>query len=73
MSKSQASTEALQKRSCRCCNRSYDYPVPKHRATRFHCADCATLKPDLRKVFEGLNRRIKRLESGLAKLKKDDA
>lgn len=63
------SADELQKKTCKCCNRGYDYPQPKSRATRFHCPDCATLKPELRKVFEGLNRRVKRLESGLAKLK----
>ena len=61
--------ETLKKRTCRCCNREFAYPVLKSKATRFHCEDCAQVKPDVRKVFELMNRRMKRMEAALAKAK----
>ncbi len=63
-------SDEIQKRVCRCCGRKFDYPVAKSGATRFHCPDCATLKPELRKIFEQLTRRLKRHEAEIEKLKK---
>ncbi len=62
--------DEIKKRVCRCCGRTFDYPVAKSGATRFHCPDCAALKPELRKVFEQLTRRLKRHDVEIDKLKK---
>ena len=61
-------TTEAKKRTCRCCNRTYAYPVPRSRATRFHCTECAALAPSLRRVFEEMNRRLKRNEAAVEKL-----
>lgn len=63
------SEDEIQQRTCRCCNRKFDYPVRKSSATRFHCPDCAPLRPELRKMFELMNRRLKQSEADIAKLK----
>ncbi len=63
-------SDEIKKRVCRCCGRKFDYPVARSGATRFHCSDCATLKPELRKIFEQLTRRLKRHEAEIEKLKK---
>ena len=63
------SEQEIQKRNCRCCNRKFDYPVLRSKATRFHCPDCAPLKPELRKIFELMNRRLKQHQADLEKLK----
>ncbi len=60
----------FKKRLCRCCGRKFDYPVVRSGATRFHCPDCAPLKPELRKIFEQLTRRLKRQEAEIEKIKK---
>ena len=62
-------SDQTKQRFCRCCNRRFEYPVPKSRATRFHCPDCAQLKPELRKVFEQFNRRLKQVAVDLDKVK----
>jgi hypothetical protein len=61
-------TAETKKHTCRCCNRTYNYPVPRSRTTRFHCTECAALAPGLRSVFEQMNRRLKRTEKAVEKL-----
>jgi hypothetical protein len=51
----------LQQRVCRVCQQTYDYPLPRSLATRFHCEVCVALPSQVRAVFERQNRRIKEL------------
>lgn len=62
-----------QKRMCRVCGESYDYPGHKSLATRFHCARCVTLPEDVVRVFEMMRRRIDRLTKEVDVLKKNQA
>jgi len=62
-----SSTETS-KRVCRACNESYDYPVLRSLATRFHCAACVELPAETRALFEKYNKRIKALAAQVAKL-----
>ena len=52
----------LQIRRCRACDRNYDYPVVRSRATRFYCETCAELPEPIRASFERLNKRVRELE-----------
>lgn len=61
MSKKEADGE-LQSRQCRACDRKYDYPVIKNRATRFYCESCADLPEGVRATIERMNKRIRELE-----------
>ena len=61
MAKSTVDDE-LQNRKCRACDRSYDYPVARSRATRFYCDTCADLPEGVRATFERLNKRVRELE-----------
>jgi hypothetical protein len=54
--------EELQTRTCRACDRRYDYPVLRSRATRFYCEICAELPEGVRATIERLNKRIRELE-----------
>lgn len=56
------------KRVCRACNESYEYPVPRSPATRFHCASCAELPQETRALFEKYNKRVKALLGQVEKL-----
>ena len=58
--------DELQNRTCRCCNRTFKYPVPKSTATRFYCARCADLDRAVRDMFELFNKRLRRLDAALA-------
>jgi hypothetical protein len=60
--------DEVRRRVCRACNESYAYPVAKGLATRFHCASCSQLAPEVRATFERYNRRIKTLAAAVAKL-----
>ncbi|MCP4251353.1 MAG: hypothetical protein GY778_30320 [bacterium] len=60
----------LQDRTCRCCDRSYQYPVPRSHATRFYCERCAALSADVRTLLEMLNKRIRRLSREVESLKR---
>ncbi|HTY88436.1 MAG TPA: hypothetical protein VMB80_13290 [Candidatus Acidoferrum sp.] len=55
-------------RACRACGKKFDYPVKGSAATRHHCADCATLPADVRKILERLHNRITQLENQLRRL-----
>ena len=59
----------LQTRTCRACDRQYDYPVRKSLATRAHCESCAMLDPAIRRTFEQFQRRLKGMEHELNTLK----
>jgi len=61
MSKKEANGE-LQSRQCRACDRKYDYPVVRSRATRFYCETCADLPEAIRTTIERMNKRIRELE-----------
>lgn len=58
----------LQQRTCRSCQRTYEYPVPKSTATRFYCAQCMELDEKVRALFEVYNKRIKALTARVEKL-----
>lgn len=62
--------EELQERTCRACDRTYKYPVPKSTATRFYCEACMELAPEVRGAFEHYNKRLKKLTTQLARLEK---
>jgi len=64
-------SDELQERTCRACDRTYKYPVPKSTATRFYCEACMELSPEVRGTFELYNKRIKKLEKQIAKLEKE--
>lgn len=66
----------MQKRTCRVCSSTYDYPTPKSIATRFYCEECVEIPVATRRVLEALRRkndrmstRIEKLESELASAK----
>lgn len=54
-------------RTCRACGRKFEYPVKASTATRHHCAECAVLAEDTRKIFERLNTRVTQLERQIAR------
>ncbi len=62
--------DELQDRTCRCCGRSYQYPVLKSQATRFYCQACTELGDNVRAMFEHFNKRIKKLSKDLVRLQK---
>lgn len=59
--------DELQVRQCRACDRKYDYPVVRSRATRFYCETCADLPDGVRTTVERLNKRIRDLERSVKK------
>lgn len=59
--------DELQSRQCRACDRKYDYPVVRSRATRFYCETCADLSDGVRATIERLNKRIRDLEKASKK------
>ena len=63
-----AESTELRRRICRACTESYSYPLPKERATRFHCSACAALPLEIRSVLEKYNRRLKALTAAVEKL-----
>lgn len=63
--------DELQERTCRACDRTYKYPVPKSPATRFYCEACMSLAPDVRGTFEHYNKRLKKLTTQLARLERE--
>jgi hypothetical protein len=67
------STDELQTRVCRCCDREYAYPVKKSLATRFHCEECARLDEDVRALFERFNKRLRKLSGDLRRLEQRPA
>jgi hypothetical protein len=60
--------DELQKRVCRACDQTYPYPVVKSLATRFYCAECMELSPQVRATFERFNKRIRALAAAVARL-----
>jgi hypothetical protein len=61
------------KRVCRSCNESYDYPLPRDPATRFHCSACVELPAGTRALFEKYNKRIKALAVQVERLEQRQA
>jgi hypothetical protein len=61
-------TSSQRLRTCRACSRKYKYPIKGSDATRHHCADCATIPADVRKILERLNTRVMELENLLRQL-----
>jgi hypothetical protein len=66
-------TSGQRPRTCRACGKKYEYPVKGSDATRHHCADCAGLDEDARKIFERLNNRVTQLENQLRRLQEKSA
>jgi hypothetical protein len=60
-------------RTCRACGKKFEYPVKGSETTRHHCADCAILPADVRKVLERLHNRVTRLENQLRQLQEKPA
>jgi hypothetical protein len=61
-------SDELQTRTCRSCGRDFSYPVPGSLATRFICERCVEMPESVRAVFEHYQKRVKKLESTVAKL-----
>ena len=61
-------SDELQQRTCRACNATYKYPVPKSMATRFYCDSCAGLPSEVRATFEQYNKRLKALAAKVRQL-----
>ena len=59
----------LDKHTCRACGDTYLYPKPGGAATRFYCEACAGVDPAVRRVLEGMNRRLTRLQAEVAALR----
>ena len=55
-------------RTCRACGKKFEYPVKGSAATRHHCAECAVLAEDTRKILERLHNRITNLERQVTRL-----
>jgi len=64
-----ARTEKADRRSCRACGESYDYPAHKSQATRFHCERCVQIPEETRRTFELMRRRMDRLAKEVESLK----
>lgn len=62
-------SEANQRRTCRACGQSYDYPGHQSMATRTYCENCIELPEPARRNFERMRRRLDRIEKPLAELK----
>ncbi len=63
--------EELQRRVCRVCQETYDYPLPGSPATRFHCEVCVDLPIRVRAVLEKHNRRIKELTTQVDQFRRE--
>lgn len=57
------------RRTCRACGISYEYPGHQSLATRSHCEHCAPLPEPLRRAFERLRRRLDRLQREVEQLR----
>jgi len=55
-------------RTCRACGKKFEYPVKGSNATRYHCADCVAVPPDVRKILERLSLRVTQLENQVRRL-----
>jgi len=60
-------------RTCRACGKKFDYPVKGSEATRHHCAECAVVPADVRKILERLHNRVTQLENQLRRLQEKPA
>ena len=63
------SAKRTDRRQCRACGESYDYPTHKSLATRSHCERCVRIPPESRKALESLRRRVDRLAREVESLK----
>ena len=61
-------TSGQRPRTCRACGKKFEYPVKGSDATRHHCADCAILPPDVRKILERFHNRVTQIENQLSRL-----
>ena len=66
-------TSGQRPRTCRACGKKFEYPVKGSDATRYHCADCVILPPDVRKILERLSLRVAQLENQLRRLQEKAA
>ncbi len=62
-------SEDIQRRTCRACGQSYDYPGHQSMATRTYCETCVELPEAARRNFERMRRRLDRLEKAVEALK----
>ncbi len=60
-----------ERKICRSCGESYEYPGHKSLVTRSHCVRCVPIPREVRRVFERMRRRMDRLEKELERLKGD--
>jgi hypothetical protein len=61
------------RRTCRACGISYEYPGHQSLATRSHCEHCAPLPEPVRRAFERLRRRLDRLQREVEQLRATQA
>ena len=61
----------MQRRTCRACGTSYQYPIPKSMATRFYCEDCVEIPVNTRRVLEAMRRRIDRMATKIEQLESE--
>jgi len=66
-------TSGQRLRTCRACGKKFEYPVKGSEATRHHCADCAILPADVRKILERFHNRVTQLENQLRRLQEKPA
>lgn len=52
-------------KKCQVCGEEYVYPEKESPATRFHCAICAPLPADIKKILSRMAKRIQTLETKL--------
>lgn len=62
-----------QKRTCRVCGGTYEYPGHKSLVTRFHCERCVEIPEEVQRVFELMRRKIDRLSKEVERLSKSDS
>lgn len=56
---------ATKDKTCQVCGTEYTYPEKGSNATRFHCATCAGLPDNFRKILTKMSKRIQTLERKL--------
>ena len=66
-------TSGQRLRTCRACGKKFEYPVAGSEATRHHCAECAILSVDVRKILERFHNRVTQLENQLRRLQEKPA
>ena len=64
-------SEKSDRRRCRTCGESYEYPSRGSLATRSCCERCAQIPPLVRRVLDRMRRRLDRMAEQIEKLAKE--